>query len=123
MELVTGPQDFTWNDRDHNPGPRSQFAFTAPVVDESYTTAWSAQRCKIRPGGESRPHRDTYNHAFFVTKGTGAARIGDRTWDVQPGSIVRIPIGELHGFKNTGHEDLEFLVIYDPPTTIGMQES
>lgn len=123
MDLVTGPNDITWNDTDHDPGPRTKFAFTPPLVDSSYTESYSAQFSKIAPGGRSTPHRDPYNHAFFVTKGTGTVRIGTRTWDIEPGSIVRIPIGELHGFENNGAEDLEFLVVYDPPYTAGMRES
>jgi oxalate decarboxylase/phosphoglucose isomerase-like protein (cupin superfamily) len=42
-------------------------------------------------------------------------QIGEQTWHVEPGTLVKVPAYERHSVTNTGTEDLIFLVIYDPP--------
>jgi uncharacterized cupin superfamily protein len=56
-------------------------------------------------------------------QGTGKVRIGKEEWDLQPGTIVKVPAGKAHGFTNTGAEDLVFLVIYDPRTWLARSSS
>lgn len=42
-------------------------------------------------------------------------RIDGQSWDVKPGTFVKVPANAQHSLVNTGAEDLVFLVIYDPP--------
>ena len=42
-------------------------------------------------------------------------QIGEQTWHIKPGTLVKVPAHERHSVTNTGTEDLIFLVIYDPP--------
>ncbi|QRP48553.1 cupin domain-containing protein [Amycolatopsis sp. FDAARGOS 1241] len=119
MDYVLAPSDVVWNKIDNPRVPGVGFAFSESVIDEDYTGVYSAQLGLIGPGGSSKPHRDPYNHAFYFVKGTGSVHIGQQTWDLEPGTIVKIPRGEVHGFENTGDEDLVFLVVYDPPYVAG----
>ncbi|MEU4673205.1 cupin domain-containing protein [Amycolatopsis sp. NPDC023774] len=119
MNYVLNPADIAWH-RLEKPGfPGIGFQFSESVVDDDYTSVYSVQLSKIGPGGKSKLHRDPYNHAFYVTAGTGSVRIGKDSWDVEPGSVVKIPAGLPHGFSNTGDVDLEFVVIYCPPYVAG----
>jgi mannose-6-phosphate isomerase-like protein (cupin superfamily) len=119
MQYVVAPQDIEWH-RLEKPGfPGIGFEFSESLIDKDYTTVYSVQLSKIGPGGMSKLHRDPYNHAFYIIAGTGTVRIGKETFDVEPGAIVKIPKEIPHGFNNTGTEDLEFVVIYDPPYVAG----
>jgi quercetin dioxygenase-like cupin family protein len=69
-------------------------------------------RSRIR---RTPPHRHTYNHAFYFLRGTCKVQIGEQTWDIEPGTLVKVPAHEQHSVTNTGTDDLIFLVVYDPP--------
>ena len=56
---------------------------------------------------------------FASPSGTGSVQIGRQTWDIRPGTVVKIPEGKPHSITNTGTEDLAFIVIYDPPYVAG----
>jgi quercetin dioxygenase-like cupin family protein len=60
-------------------------------------------------------HSHTYNHALYFLRGTCSVQIGEQTWDVEPGTLVKVPAHEQRSVTNTGAEDLICLVIYDPP--------
>ncbi|WP_082964786.1 cupin domain-containing protein [Mycobacterium sp. ACS1612] len=49
------------------------------------------------------------------TIGSGCVRIDGQTWNVKPGTFVKVPANSVHGLTNTGDKDPIFLVIYDPP--------
>lgn len=119
MDHVIAAEDYDWNELTNPRVPGVGFAFTESVIGEDYTDVYSAQLGRIGPGGSSKLHRDPYNHAFYFVSGTGTVQIGKQTWDLAPGTIVKIPQGKPHGFVNTGDDDLVFLVIYDPPYVAG----
>ena len=119
MDYVLAPGDIQWNEMKNPKVQGAGFAFSTSVIDSDYTGVYSAQLGKIGPGGSSKLHRDPYNHAFYFIQGTGTVQIGKETWDLEPGTIVKIPEGKPHGFVNTGADDLVFLVIYDPPYVAG----
>jgi mannose-6-phosphate isomerase-like protein (cupin superfamily) len=119
MDYVLQPDEIVWNEITNPRVPGVGFAFSTSVVDADYTGVYSAQLGRIGAGGSSTLHRDPYNHAFYFIRGTGTVQIGKETWDLKPGTIVKIPEGKPHGFTNTGEDDLVFLVIYDPPYVAG----
>jgi quercetin dioxygenase-like cupin family protein len=119
MDYVLAPEDITFKTLDGPTWPGAGFGFTPSVIGTDYTEHYSAQLGKIGPGGLSKPHVDPYNHAFYFISGTGTVTIGEQSWQLKPGTIVKIPSGLTHGFANTGADDLTFLVIYDPPHVSG----
>jgi quercetin dioxygenase-like cupin family protein len=119
MDYVITPEDITWKALDSPTAPGVGFSFTPSVIGADYTEQYSAQLGKVAPGGLSKPHVDPYGHAFYFISGTGTVTIGQQSWPLKPGTIVKIPSGPTHSFTNTGAEDLTFLVIYDPPHVSG----
>jgi len=91
------------------------FEFKFGIIGSEYTDAYSVDLVRVAPGGYSPRHVDPDNHAFYIISGTGEIAIGQRTWQVGPGSVVKIPVKVVHSVKNVGADELLFLTIYDPP--------
>ena len=64
---------------------------------------------KVRPGGEFSPHTDPYSHFFYVLSGTGEGLHGKKIYKMEKGCGAVIKAGEIHGYKNTGKDDLYLL--------------
>jgi quercetin dioxygenase-like cupin family protein len=62
------------------------------------------QLTKFGPGGGSSPHSHADNHAFYFLSGTCTVQIGEQTWHVEPGTLVKVPAYERHSVTNTGTE-------------------
>lgn len=69
---------------------------------------------RVAAGGRFAPHSDGYGHLFLVLAGQGRLQAGDAEYVLGPGSVVRIPAGETHGYRNTGEEELQ-LVSFNLP--------
>jgi quercetin dioxygenase-like cupin family protein len=91
------------------------FEFKFGIIGSEYTDAYSVDLVRVAPGGYSPRHVDPDNHAFYIISGRGEVAILQRTWQVGPGSVVKIPVKVVHSVKNVGDEPLLFLTIYDPP--------
>jgi mannose-6-phosphate isomerase-like protein (cupin superfamily) len=115
MQYVLNPDDLDWAEVDSAGHASADFMFTPTVIDKDYTGAYSSRLGLMRPGKGSGLHTDPYNHAFYFLQGTGEVQIGDESWSLQRGTVLKIPAGKEHDISNTGSDDLVFLVIYDPP--------
>lgn len=115
---VFAPEDIVWHKTDLG----VDFWLGDDLVDTGYTSAFTAQFSRFGPGGGSPLHTHTYNHAFYFFSGTGTVRIGDHTWQVKPGTFVKVPAHREHRVTNTGDDALIFLVIYDPPPDDGVPQ-
>jgi quercetin dioxygenase-like cupin family protein len=91
------------------------YEFKFGIIGNEYTDAYSMDLVRIAPGGYSPVHIDPDNHAFYFTEGTGIVIIAGEKFEVQAGSVVKIPFGAMHSMENTGAIPLVFLTIYDPP--------
>lgn len=69
---------------------------------------------RVAPGGRFAPHRDPYAHLFYFLEGEGKVLAGTEEREVGPGSVVRIRAGELHGYENSGKEELVLLSLNLP---------
>lgn len=69
---------------------------------------------KVEPNGEFPRHKDPYHHVFYFLKGQGEGWLGNETYEIKPGTVVEIPAGELHGYKNTGENDITLLTVNIP---------
>ncbi|WAS96773.1 cupin domain-containing protein [Nannocystis punicea] len=112
---VLAPEDLAWHETELG----RNFSLSQDLVATDYTSAYSAQVTKFGPGGGSPPHSHTYNHAFYFLSGTCRVKIGEQTWQIRPGTFVKVPAHAQHSVTNIGAEDLVFLVIYDPPHADG----
>jgi quercetin dioxygenase-like cupin family protein len=66
---------------------------------------------RVEPKGEFSIHADDYNHVFLFLKGKGEGWLGDESYEIKPGLIVRVPAGQSHGYRNTNDLDLILLTI------------
>lgn len=71
---------------------------------------------RVEPGGIFSPHKDPYHHVFYFIKGHGEGQLRDESYEIKPNLMVEIPAGELHGYKNTGEEDLLLITVNIPIT-------
>lgn len=71
---------------------------------------------RVRPGGRFAPHRDAYGHLFHFLEGRGTVQVSDETRPAVPGLVVHVSAGELHGYANTGEEELILLSLNLPDT-------
>lgn len=59
-------------------------------------------------------HDDVDQILFFVS-GTGQAILSREASKVSAGSVVFVPAGTQHNFRNTGKIDLKLYTVYSPP--------
>ena len=69
---------------------------------------------RVAPSGEFKPHSDQYGHLFYFLSGEGTVSVGDTQTVARAGVIVRVSPGEMHGYANTGKEDLVLLSLNIP---------
>jgi len=63
----------------------------------------------IEPDGIMPLHSHDVIHEMFIVKGKGAAFTENDEFPLEPGSFEYVPENEIHGIKNTGNENLEFI--------------
>jgi quercetin dioxygenase-like cupin family protein len=65
----------------------------------------------VAAGGYTPKHSHTWEHEVFIHAGRGKIFREGEWLDVESGSVLFIPGGEEHQFKNTGKEDLVFVCL------------
>jgi quercetin dioxygenase-like cupin family protein len=69
---------------------------------------------RVEPGGEFSLHRDPYHHVLYVFQGHGEVRFGEDVHPIGPGTIVEVPAGEVHAYRNKGDKEMILLTINIP---------
>jgi len=65
--------------------------------------------------GELDVHvHETQEQIYYVISGSGLLEFGDQKYVVGPGYTMFAPPGVPHGLRNTGDEDLVFVVVTTP---------
>lgn len=74
---------------------------------------------EVRPGGHTPHHTHDYEHEVLILRGQGQVRgeQGDRP--CKAGDVVWVPPNEMHQFRNTGSEPLEFICSIPAPRDCG----
>ena len=65
----------------------------------------------IPPGNSLEEHRDPFEEIYMIHQGGGLMRVGDEEREVKAGDAVWIPVGEIHGLKNTTEAVMTIYVI------------
>lgn len=75
--------------------------------------SWEAvEWASLPPGAVSGIHLHTRTEEiYFILAGTGELSLDGTTHPVGPGSIALTRVGSTHGLRNTGAEDLDWLVV------------
>lgn len=89
-----------------------RFGFLADAADTG--GAYSLMEVTARPGAEPPPHVHTgEDEAFYILDGAWTFRCGETLTDADPGTLLFLPRGLMHGF--TAHTDAcRALVIMSP---------
>ncbi|WEH34590.1 cupin domain-containing protein [Streptomyces sp. AM 4-1-1] len=77
-----------------------------------YGTWEAIEWASVPPGGVSGEHRHTRTEEiYFVLRGTGEIVLDGTAHAIRPGSLVLTGLGTVHGLRNTGDTDLDWLVV------------
>jgi len=66
---------------------------------------------RVAPGGVFRPHRDSYDHLFYILSGQALATVGVQEYHLDCGMSLQVDAGELHSYENRGEAELLLISI------------
>ena len=69
---------------------------------------------RVEPGGEFSLHHDPYHHVFYVFQGKGEIRLGEDVYPIGPETVVEVPAGEVHAYRNKGDTEMILLTLNIP---------
>ena len=69
---------------------------------------------RVEPGGEFSLHHDPYHHVFYIFQGEGEVRLGEDVYPIGPETVVEIPAGEVHAYRNKGGAEMILLTLNIP---------
>ena len=84
------------------------------AIDPSvFLTNWSyVDHLVLPPGTSEGMHRHTgVEEVYYVINGDGEATVGGETVAIKKGDAVPLQLNDPHAFRNTGKEDLEFMIL------------
>ncbi len=70
---------------------------------------------EVRPGGFTPHHQHDYEHEILILRGAGTARSEQGERAFKAGDVIWVPANEMHQFRNTGSEPLEFICLIPAP--------
>jgi quercetin dioxygenase-like cupin family protein len=69
---------------------------------------------RVEPGGGFPIHEDPYHHVFYIFQGNGEVRLGEDVYPIGPGTVVEVPAGEVHAYRNKGDTEMILLTLNIP---------
>jgi mannose-6-phosphate isomerase-like protein (cupin superfamily) len=70
---------------------------------------------RFGPDFAVKPHKhEDHVDSFYVLEGAAEFTIGDEVVRAAAGTWVAVPVGTVHGFRNTGRGELRILNIHAP---------
>jgi quercetin dioxygenase-like cupin family protein len=90
-------------------GARGYESMEIVANEPEYTSAFSCEYVRLRPGAHSVTHVEEYNHLLFFVEGSGEITIGEKTWDLRPGSYAKVKAGAQHSLRNLSDGDMLIL--------------
>ena len=78
-----------------------------------FLTNWSyVDHLVLPPGASEGLHRHTgIEEVYYVISGSGDATVGSDTTPIRKGDAVPLQLNDPHAFRNTGKDDLEFMIL------------
>ena len=85
--------------------------------ENSSSTRLTITRVTVKPGARNPPHRHPASEQVWIAlRGEGRLQLeAGRSEAFAEGDVVRFEDGDLHGFKNTGEQEFEYLSVTSPP--------
>ena len=75
----------------------------------------SGSTAEIPVNGELAYHSHEVEEIMLILRGKGVATVVEETYPLEPETMVFVPPGVKHKFRNTGSEPLAFAFFYAPP--------
>ena len=72
---------------------------------------FAMRQFEVMVGGNTPKHFHPYEHEVFVLRGCGQIVENDQTHPIMVGDCIYIAPDEVHQFRNTGDQPLEFLCL------------
>lgn len=72
---------------------------------------FAMRQFEVAIGGHTPKHFHPYEHEVFVLRGRGHIVENERTHPINAGDCIYIAPDEIHQFRNTGDQPLEFLCL------------
>ncbi len=85
------------------------------IGQEDAAPSFSMRQFEVAPGGYTPLHIHAHEHEVFVLEGTGEIVDGPARHALKAGSVVFVPPGWEHQFRNTGAGVLKFLCLIPHP--------
>lgn len=85
-------------------------AYTKKLFEEKLP--FGSMTCIVKPGVTSEVHNHHEYECFFILKGSGIVKVGDRQETVSEGDIIKIPPFEDHTIYNPHDKELHFLTFW-----------
>lgn len=85
------------------------------IGQEDGAPRFSMRQFEVAVGGNTPRHTHPYEHEVFVLEGSGTVLQGDQEFPLRPGTVVYVPPGLVHQFRNTGTGPLKFLCLIPHP--------
>ena len=84
--------------------------------DRSPGTAFTLGEVTIHAGSKNPLHvHDNAEEVLYLIEGTLEHRVGDDTFTLHPGDVIRVPRGTPHDARSVGAIDARMVVAFDHP--------
>ncbi len=70
---------------------------------------------EVAPGGHTPHHQHDYEHEIIILNGEGTAQSPQGEQAFRAGDVIWVPPNEMHQFRNTGTEPLQFICLIPAP--------
>ncbi len=95
-------------------------AYRVMLVTEETTGAKEVNMIMPVSPPDAPPRKGSHYHRkresiFFVLQGKGKAIIEGKEYDIEPNTVIYIPPGEKHAFRNTGNTEMRMLECFTHP--------
>lgn len=81
------------------------------ISEDTGAPNFAMREFTLEPDGHTPYHAHDWEHEVYALAGEGAIAGEEGEAPLVPGSVVFVPGGEMHNFKNTGAEPFRFLCI------------
>jgi quercetin dioxygenase-like cupin family protein len=85
------------------------------VTERSGATSLFLGQQWLRPGDRVLLHTHPVEEALMFLAGSGEATLGEEVVPIGAGVSLYIPPGLVHGFRNTGEDELHVVVVFPVP--------
>lgn len=81
------------------------------IGQNEHAPNFAMRQFEVSQGGHTPKHFHPYEHEVFVLRGEGEIVENDRVHPIRAGDCIYVAPDEVHQFRNTGNQPLEFLCL------------